>query len=658
MPETTQPVETGINPETDYTSVPEDTSVPNQKRFKLPHLSRLQWAGVITGSLFVLLFTIAGVLGFHTYSVISQIRAQGTTAEATARTAYDSFKAQNLPEVQNQLASLDEQLGSIEMTYRKLGYYRYVPLAARYYDDGSHGIAAAKAGLTAAKKSVDAIVPYADVLGFAGEGSFEGGTAEDRLKLVLETLDKISPILDDISADLEVMQAELDEINPEHYPETLQGREVRSRIVQLQQVSQGAATALTDYRPVLEQLPAIAGGRGERKKYLVLFQNDNELRPTGGFLTAYAVITVEDGKVSPEKSDDIYELDKKFNKRLEIPEKLDKYLTTERYFNLRDMNIDPDFKNTMDLFFSHYQEVPGEPDNIDGIIAVDTHVLTRLLEILGPVEVPGYGTFTAETDARCDCPQIIYALSEIITKPTPYIREDRKGILGPLMRSVLTKSYGAPKTVWPDLFASMFESIQGRHVQMYFLNEDAQQAAEAINAAGRLQPVENSDSLAIVNANLGGAKSNLFIQYEASQEVSEPQDGFITKTLEITYKNTRRADNCNLEAGQLCLNSTLNDWTRIYVPEGSELISANGFVEEPVVYEENGFTVFDGDFTLEPLGLAKLLIVYKVPYSDAESYQLRVWKQGGIESFPFLVDVTGGQEQLTISKDTVYSTPF
>lgn len=658
MPETTQPVETGDNPVTNHTLVPENTPVPNQKRFSLPKLSKLQWAGVITGSVALLLLTVAGFLGFHTYSVVSQIRVQGTTAEATARTAYDSFKAQNLPEVQNQLNSLDEQLGSIEVTYRKLGYYRYVPLAARYYDDGSHGILAAKAGLTAAKKSVDAIVPYADVLGFAGEGSFEGGTAEDRLKLVLETLDKISPILDDISADLEVMQAELNEINPEHYPETLRGREVRSRIVQLQQVSEGAATALTDYRPVLEQLPAIAGGRGERKKYLVLFQNDNELRPTGGFLTAYAVITVEDGKVLPEKSDDIYELDKKFTERLEIPEKLDKYLTTERYFNLRDMNIDPDFKNSMDLFFSHYQEVPGEPDNIDGIIAVDTHVLTRLLEILGPVEVPGYGTFTAETDARCDCPQIIYALSEIITKPTPYIREDRKGILGPLMRSVLTKSYGAPKTVWPDLFASMFESIQGRHVQMYFLNEDAQQAAEAINAAGRLQPLENSDSLAIVNANLGGAKSNLFIEYEATQEVSEPQDGFITKTLEITYKNTRRADNCNLEAGQLCLNSTLNDWTRIYVPEGSELISANGFVEEPVVYDENGFTVFDGDFTLEPLGLAKLQLEYKVPYGDTDTYHVRVWKQGGIESFPFLIDVTGGQEQLTIAKDTVYSTPF
>ena len=61
----------------------------------------------------------------------------------------------------------------------------------------------------------------------------------------------------------------------------------------------------------------IAGGKGERKKYLILFQNDNELRPTGGFLTAYAVVFVENGKVSPEKSDDIYELDKKFSRKPE-----------------------------------------------------------------------------------------------------------------------------------------------------------------------------------------------------------------------------------------------------------------------------------------------------------------------------------------------------
>ena len=314
----------------------------------------------------------------------------------------------------------------------------------------------------------------------------------------------------------------------------------------------------------------------------------------------------------------------------------------------------------MTTFFEHYQEIPGEPgDEIDGIIAVDTEFLKDLLAVLGPVEVPGYGTFSAENDPRCDCPQIIYVLSEIITRPTPYIRENRKGILGPLMRSTLTKAYGAPKQQWPELFQTGWESVQGRHIQFYFLDESAQQAAQTAAAAGKLAPTtEGQDFLAIVNANLGGAKSNLFIEYEVNQTISAPENGFITKTIEITYKNTRKADNCNLEAGLLCLNSTLRDWTRLYVPAGSELVDAQGFSEAPETYEENGLTVFDGFFSLEPLSQAKLKLTYKVPYEDTETYKLKMWKQGGINEYQTLIDVTGGQEQLLIDKDTTYETIF
>src|SRR5690606_8414547 len=116
---------------------------------------------------------------------------------------------------------------------------------------------------------------------------------------------------------------------------------------------------------------------------------------------------------------------------------------------LRDMNTSPDFKVSMDQFLENYKTIRGEPQDIDGIIALDTHVLTELLTVLGPVEVPGYGTFSAEISPACDCPQVVHALSEIITRPTPYLREDRKGILGPMMRAILTKSYGAPRQQWP-----------------------------------------------------------------------------------------------------------------------------------------------------------------------------------------------------------------
>ncbi|MFH2118418.1 MAG: hypothetical protein ABII10_01635, partial [Candidatus Paceibacterota bacterium] len=120
----------------------------------------------------------------------------------------------------------------------------------------------------------------------------------------------------------------------------------------------------------------------------------------------------------------------------------------------------------------------------------------------------------------------------------------------------------------------------------------------------------------------------------------------------------RRADNCNLEAGLLCLNSTLQDWNRLYVPQGAELIEAQGFADQPSVYEENGFTVIDGFFSLEPLGTAKLKLTYTIPYQDLETYQIKLWKQGGIPGFETLFDVNGGEEQVLVEKDTVLEIPF
>lgn len=611
-------------------------------------------------AILVILGSIAGALGFYTYTVAMELKAQAEEAEVLGQSAYDAFKAQNLPGAQAGLDSVKNKLVDIRATYNKLSFYGSIPIASAYYNDGIHGLNAADAGVNAGIKSLAAVTPYADVLGFTGEGTFTGGTAEDRLKLILQTLQKITPELDEIGADLNTVETELATINPDRYPESVGGTFIRPRIIQAQEFSAGAAAALTEFRPVIEQLPSVAGADGERKKYFVLFQNDNELRPTGGFLTAYSVIFVENGKVTPEKSDDIYELDKKFNKRIPIPPILGKYLTTESYYNLRDMNIDPDFKKSMEEFLTNYNLVPGEPKDIDGIIAVDTQVLTDLVRVLGPVEIPGYGTFSAENDPKCDCPQIIYALSEIITRPTPYIRQDRKGILGPMMGALLQKAYSAPKTQWPQLFEIAWKDVQARHAQFYFFDETHQAAAEKVNAAGRLVKDPNAeDFMAIIDANLGGAKSNLFVTYEVAQEVSAPENGVINKKVAITYKNSRRGDNCNLEAGLLCLNSRLRDWNRIYLPKGSQLISSQGYREGSVkTTDEGDFTIVEGEFFLDPLSQAKLQLEYTVPYTNQEDYKIKLWKQGGISPVPVTFDVNGGQEEVLMDKDILFTTKF
>jgi hypothetical protein len=620
----------------------------------------------------VLLGVTAGAVaavGFYTYGVVKDIQNQSLEAVTEARGVYDQFKGQNLPAVEAGLKGLEPRLNNIENTYRKLKFFNTIPVARTYYKDGEHMLNATRAGLSAGQKTIASVAPYADVLGFTGEGTFTGGTAEDRLKLILQTLQKVTPALDEIKKDLDVVNAELAYVDPNRYPESVQGRPIRQYIQQAKDVGTTADSALTDYRPVLEQIPAMAGGDGSRKKYLILFENNGELRPTGGFLTGYATIFVENGKVAPEKSDDIYELDKKFRKQLPIPEKLGKYLTTESRWNLRDMNTNPDFRLSMDQFLENYKTVPSEPKDIDGIIAVDTHVLVEVLKILGPVEVPGYGTFSAENDKRCDCPNIIYEMSNIITRPTPFIRENRKGILGPMMRAILDKTYAAPRQEWPKLFEQGLKLMAGRHIQVYVFDEKSQAAIEKINAAGALvRKNPEADFLAVINANLGGAKSNFFITNELEKTVGVPTNGRVASKVVITYTNSRPGDNCNLEAGLLCLNARNRDWTRIYVPKGAELTKSAGFREGTVTtYDEGEFTVFDGEFFLDPKSTAKLELEYTVPYANDKEYTLELWKQAGISPVPITLDVNGntvttevdGVEQLPImDKDLTLTSPF
>lgn len=638
------------------------------------------WGWLLAGfaGLFIIFLSALAVLGLTYKDVLNNFKIQAQETYQLGLETYTVFKTQDLPGTTTKLQATQASLEKTSNEFVQLKLPLTLLGKKAQYEDGLATFAAAQHGLAAAQKGLDVLTPYADVLGFTVDKKEEGGTAEDRIKKLLDALSVVGPELDSILINLKAAQTEIAKINPDDYPEKLSDwfgmsfilnkigqpdlstYPAKAKIVELQDTVNLMIQTFEEYQPVISRLPEIAGsGEGNKKKYLVIFQNNNELRPTGGFLTAYAVIYIEDGKITTEKSDDIYELDKKFAQKIAIPATLGKYLTTEKYWNLRDMNIDPDFSRSMETFLANYQTVKGEPQDIDGIIAIDTQVLTGLIDVLGPVEVSGYGTFSNELDKKYSAPQIIIALSEIITRPTPYMREDRKGILGPMMSAILTKVYSAQKEQFPALFQFAVKAIEGKHVQAYFMSEELQAAADKINLTGKMiAPTDGSDFLAIVDANLGGAKSNLFIDYNVSQTVLTPENGELSKKIVINYKNSQAGDNCNLEAGLLCLNSTNNDWNRIYLPLGSKLITAKGYKSEPSVYDENGFTIIDGYFSLNPDSTAKIDLEYTIPYTNEQNYVLKIWQQAGLRAVNHLIDINDNQEEIAVTGDTVYKTKF
>ncbi len=574
----------------------------------------------ILASIFALLTLAFVATSIPAFSLKSQIPG----IESSARSVLDSIKSQNLPQAKENLSQLHTKLTRAQSTYKFLAWYQFTPLRG-YYSDGDHLFQAVLAGISAGQTTIDTLEPYADVIGFEGEGSFTGGTAQERILRIIQTLKDISPSLESIIADLTITRDQLAHVNPHRYQIQLQDYQLDQLIIQGQDLSVTAVSTVSDLKPLLEVLPTLAGLEAEQK-YLMLFQNDAEIRPTGGFMTAYGVIRVEKGTIHQEKSDDIYTLDNKFNSRIEPPQILRDKLKMY-YWNLRDMNFSPDFKTSMDLFLSHYLTIPSEPSDLDGVIAVDTQVLSDLITVLGPVEVPGFGTFTAEIDPRCDCPQVIYELEDFSTRPVAYVRDDRKAFLVPLMQTLILKAYGAPHQVWPSLFQTILKNIQQKHVLFYMQDESAQTAIESAGFGGRVTHPEG-DYLLVVDANLGGGKANLFITQDVQLSVTPADTGY-QHQLTISYDNPAPASNCDPEAGKLCLNPEYRGYTRFYFPLGTTLDEALGFEADSLQeFEELDKHVVAGFFRFQPESRAKIKLTYTTP-AQTQPYQLTIQKQPG-----------------------------
>ncbi|HUV46900.1 MAG TPA: DUF4012 domain-containing protein [Candidatus Bathyarchaeia archaeon] len=640
------------------------SDIKGEKRGKKNLFSKLKFIFI---PLLIIIFLLL-LVGLPTYILSRPLISSAQKTYTLAQAAYQAGKNQDLVSASEKLIETEESLKDTQGKYKKMLWFKLIPLARNYYQDGERVIDAGLAGIQAARVLVDAITPYADVLGFKGQGSFMAGTAEDRVAKIVQTLDKITPQLDEVVEKLSLSQERLNEIDPKRYPEEIKGKKIRENILKAREILEETASGIKEAKPILNVLPQILG-YPDSKDYLVIFQNDGELRATGGFMTAFSVLHIESGKVKAEKSDDIYSLDRKFTTRLKPPEPIKEYLFSNEfgksivpYYYLRDMNFSPDFKVSMDTFKQYYDKLPGEY-KVDGIITVDTFVLKDLVDILGSINVPGYGDFTTEPDKRChNIPNIICELEYIIDEPLPTQAGNRKqAILGPMMKELILKAMGSSKNLWPQLFSTGLRFLKEKHILLYFNDEKIQSAAEAFNAAGRIREYKG-DYLHINDSNFGGAKSNMFTSHTVEQEVEIGESGQVVKTLTLIYENPESFDDCGLERkGGLCLNSILRDYIRIYVPKGSKLIEGLGSEVNMKTGEELGKTYFDGFLTVRGGGgRAKLVVKYELPFEikQTEPYKLLIQKQPGTLGHKYKIIVGDQEEEFDLRTDREFEFSF
>lgn len=604
--------------------------------------------GVPRGKKLLLLLFLILFGFFFVVRPAQQVLSKGRKIEAQAKVVKAAFDENDLVKVEEELKETQVMFEGMRSSARWLYPWRFIPFFGGYVGDFRAGVEAGHELIQAAIISVEAIEPYADLIGFrkGTDAAFLNRPAEERLQTAVLTLDKIVGQVDQIAPHVDRANEYIQKINPNRYPKSIAGKEIRGKVASVKGAFGGIATFFVDAKPLIKNLPEILGAEREQT-YVILFMNDKELRPTGGFLTAYSVFRVDKGRFKVDRSSDIYSLDATISTHPPAPREIKSYHKNVNRLFIRDSNLSPDYLASIRMFEELYDK-SSERVDYDGIIAVDTHVLVDALEILGDTEVRGV-LFSSKTDKRCNCPQVIYRLLDEIDRPVAYMKEDRKGILGDLLLGLTQKALGfSPSQYWGSLSQMMIKNLNEKHVLVYMIDKETQKSMEGLNFAGRIKEFDG-DYLHINDTNFAGAKSNLYVKHQVKSETEITRSGKVERTLTLEYRNPEPHSNCNLEfagvlgQGGLCINATLRNWLRIYVPLGSKLVEFKGSQTKVESYDELGKTVFEGFMTVQPEGKAQVTVKYTLPFEvdDKDNYKLLIQKQPGTVGHSYQVLVNG-----------------
>ena len=422
-------------------------------------------------------------------------------------------------------------------------------------------------------------------------------------------------------------------------------------VSQIQEARDLVAGPIATYAPLLDTYRELDGvlpgllGWGEEKRYLVLAQNPAELRPSGGYTGTVGTITLRDGAIVEQDFVDTYGLSVQEGLPfVDPPDELTAYLLGEgQSWRLADANWSPDFPTVARKAAELYGIETGQED-IDGVIAITTYALDRLLEVTGPVEVPAYGVTVQPGDVTMTLLGATRGTAESI--------EGRKDVLDALAIETLDRLLSLPPERWTETLAALEDIGRERSALVWLADQDAQRLVEDSGWAGRVRQ-DPGDYLYVVESNVAPtSKYNLVVDRADSLAVTLDETGTATNQLRLDWQNRAGEPGEpyeSLREFSISEEGWYGAYLRALTPEGSELLSVKGAASDRIrgaerVGTEAGRTVFGNDLLMPP-GPSKLTYRYRVPGAAAQTedgwlYELVVQKQPGARPVPVTVEVT------------------
>ncbi len=322
------------------------------------------------------------------------------------------------------------------------------------------------------------------------------------------------------------------------------------------------------------ELPRVAGGSDEGPKtYLLLVQNEDELRPTGGFITAAGTVVVQDGKLSGLKFEDSGNMDDWDQPYPSAPWQLSEYMNNP-VMVFRDANWFTDFPRS--ARYAEYLYAYAKGHSVDGVIAFDQHMLVELLRVLGPIEVEG-------ADYPVDADNIITFMreSKIWTeesRTTP--GWNNKLFMNRISSALLEKIFSGDVPL-EKLVVFAVQVLDERHLMLQFDNAIMSDLLSRRGWDGAVKPGDG-DFLMVVDSNIGFNKTNAVVNTEINYSIDLSNLAVPVGQVVVEHTNNSSSEVlCSLrdkitikDQGNYPIDRCYWDYLRIYTVAGAHLLQA------------------------------------------------------------------------------------
>ncbi len=370
-------------------------------------------------------------------------------------------------------------------------------------------------------------------------------------------LDILSQYLVRLDPEIAAAQQTLSSVNAKQVPASMQ-----TQFTLLQSTLPELTQTLTQIKTSYSAIRTLLGADGPMR-YLVLFQNNTELRPTGGFIGSYAEITFRDGAIDEINipGGGSYDLQGSLTEFVQAPDPLK--LINAR-FEFQDGNWFPDFPTSAQKLLWFYDHAGGP--TVDGVIAVNATSVADLLSIVGAIDMPEY-------DRTIDSENFLFETQKIVENEYDKTQNRPKQFLADLAPRLLDRVEGDDTMTLLHVLKHVARTFETKEAQVYLRDPQLAKLIDALGWSGRVASTQG-DYLMTVDSNLGGGKTDLVIKEDIEAHILINDDGTIDNTVSITREHKGLT-------GALFTGVNNVDYVRLYVPQGSTLISASGDFAAP-----------------------------------------------------------------------------